>query len=176
MSLLALIRIVPRWAYYLLIFVGIAFGLMRAHVALTNKALEAERQRVTVLNQKNVIEAQNKAGLLTADNAAKTAALDNKFYKDYENAQKTADYWRTRAISERVPSRTKAANCAEAVTSGGMGDDAAAVTIDTRQIDVSSAAIIELSTVAGQMRAQVEYLQAKVKADRVTIDGSGDDK
>ena len=43
--------------------------------------------------------------------------------------------------------------------------------IDNRPLDLPSTAIIELSTIAGQMRAQVEYLQAKHLADVQTVNG-----
>ena len=50
-----------------------------------------------------------------------------------------------------------------------VGNDTTTATIDNRQIDVPSTAIIESSTIATQMRAQVEYLQAKHLADVQTV-------
>ena len=50
-----------------------------------------------------------------------------------------------------------------------MSDDTTTASIDNRPLDVPSTAIIELSTIAGQMRAQVEYLQAKHLADVRTV-------
>ena len=50
-----------------------------------------------------------------------------------------------------------------------MSDDTTTATIDNRPLDLPSAAIIELSTIATQMRAQVEYLQGKVRADVQTV-------
>ena len=50
-----------------------------------------------------------------------------------------------------------------------MSDDTTTASIDNRPLDVPSTAVIELSTIAGQMRAQVEYLQAKHFADAQTV-------
>ena len=50
-----------------------------------------------------------------------------------------------------------------------MSDYTTTASIDNRPLDVPSTAIIELSTIATQMRAQVEYLQAKHFADTHTV-------
>ena len=95
--------------------------------------------------------------------------LDTNYYKEYQNASKNADYWRNRALSERVPNQANDANNTTHSTSSGMGDDTATTAIDNRPLDLPSTAIVELSTIATQMRAQVEYLQGKVRADVRTV-------
>ena len=70
-----------------------------------------------------------------------------------------------------MPNQADCANNATNSTSGSVGNDTTTATIDNRQVDVPSTAIIELSTIAGQMRAQVEYLQAKHLADVQTVNG-----
>jgi len=118
-----------------------------------------------------VVQAQAKADSLTKSNAIATAQLDTNYYKEFQNATKTADYWRNRALTERVPNQANYTNDTAHSTSGSMGNDATAVSIDHRPLDVPSTAVIELSTIAGQMRAQVEYFQGKHLADVQTING-----
>ena len=113
--------------------------------------------------------AQAVASEKTQANAEQSAQLDKTYYEEFRNAEKDSNYWRNRYLTERVPSRTKVANCAETRTSTGVGDDAATDDRADRQLDVRGAAIIELSESAKQMRAQVLYLQGKVMTDAQTI-------
>ena len=170
MSFLAMIKFVPRWAYILLGVVAMLVGLTRWHNGRVDDAVVAERDRLGAVYAQELADAQTKATEKTQANATQTAQLDTNYYKEYQNATKNADYWRGRAQSERVPNQ---ANCTTndtaPRTSGGMGDDTATASIDNRPLDVQSTAIIELSTIAGQMRAQVEYLQAKHLADVRTV-------
>lgn len=154
--------------YYLMLFTlagvlcgGYFNGLRWQHKydALANK------------QQSAVVDAQAKADEKTKANATATAKLDTNYFKEYQNATKNADYWRNRALSERVPNQANGANNAATRASGSVGDDTATATIDNRPLDVPSTSIIELSTIAGQMRAQVEYLQAKHLADVQTVNG-----
>lgn len=121
-------------------------------------------------------QAQAVATQQTQANAEQSAQLDKTYYEEFQNATKNSDYWRARYLSERVPSRTKAANCAETRSSIGMGDDAAADIGADRSVDVSGSAIIELSESAKQMRAQVLYLQGKVMTDAQTINEANHEK
>ena len=170
MSILAMFKLVPRWMWLGLAVLAVMVWLTRWHNGRVDDAVVAERDRLGAVYAQELADAQAKADALTKSNATQTAQLDTNYYKEYQNASKTADYWRARAQSERVPNQ---ANCATndtaPRTSGGMGDDTTTATIDNRPLDVPSTAIIELSTIAGQMRAQVEYLQAKHLADVQTV-------
>ena len=146
-------------------------GLTRWHNARVDSAVASERERLGAVYAKQLADAQAKADEKTQANATTTAQLDTTYYKEYQNATKNADYWRARARSERVPNQANCANNATHSTSGGMGDDPTTASIDNRPLDLPSTAIIELSTIAGQMRAQVEYLQAKHLADVQTVNG-----
>ena len=93
--------------YYLLIFTlagllcgGYFNGLRWQHKydALVNK------------QQTAVVDAQAKADEQTKANTSTTAQLDTNFYKEYQNASKNADYWRNRALTERVPNKANGAN------------------------------------------------------------------
>ena len=149
---------------------AVMVGLTRWHNGRVDSAVARERDQLGAVYAQELADAQTQATEKTQANATQTAQLDTNYYKEYQNASKTADYWRARAQSERVPNQ---ANCATndtaPRTSGGMGDDTTTATIDNRPLDVPSTAIIELSTIAGQMRAQVEYLQAKHLADVQTV-------
>ena len=170
MSILAMFKLVPRWMWLGLAVLAVMVGLTRWHNGRVDDAVVAERDRLGAVYAQELADAQAKADEKTQANATTTAHLDTNFYKEYQNATKTADYWRARAQSERVPNQ---ANCATndtaPRTSGSMGDDTTTASIDNRPLDVPSTAIIELSTIAGQMRAQVEYLQAKHLADVQTV-------
>ena len=172
MSFLAMFKLVPRWMWLGLAVLAVMVGLTRWHNGRVDDAVARERDRLGAVYAQELADAQAKADEKTKANASTTAQLDTNYYKEYQNATKTADYWRNRAMSERVPNQ---ANCATDnathSTSGGMGNDTATASIDNRPIDLPSTAIIELSTIAGQMRAQVEYLQAKHKADVQTVNG-----
>ena len=149
---------------------AVMVGLTRWHNGRVDDAVTKERDRLGAVYAQEVADAQAKADALTKSNATQTAQLDTNYYKEYQNATKNADYWRSRAQSERVPNQANCAtNNATHSTSGSMGDDTTTTTIDNRPLDLPSTAIIELSTIAGQMRAQVEYLQAKHLADVQTV-------
>ena len=172
MSILAMFKLVPRWMWLGLAVLAVMVGLTRWHNGRVDDAVTKERDRLGAVYAQEVADAQTKADALTKANATATAQLDANYYKEYQNATKTADYWRARAQSERVSNQ---ANCATNdtahSTSGGMGDDTTTASIDNRPLDLPSTAVIELSTIATQMRAQVEYLQAKHLADVQTVNG-----
>lgn len=171
MSFLAMFKLVPRWMWLGLAVLAVMVGLTRWHNGRVDDAVARERDRLGAVYAQELADAQAKADALTKDNASTTAQLDTNYYREYQNASKNADYWRNRALSERMPNKANYANNAAHSTSSGMGDDTATTAIDNRPLDVPSTAIIELSTIAGQMRAQVEYLQAKHLADAHTVNG-----
>ena len=172
MSILAMFKLVPRWMWLGLAVLAVMVGLTRWHNGRVDDAVVAERDRLGAVYAQELADAQTKATEKTQANATATAKLDTSYFKEYQNASKTADYWRSRAVAERVSNQ---ANCATndtaPRTSGSMGDDPTTASIDSRPLDLPSTAIIELSTIAGQMRAQVEYLQAKHLADVRTVNG-----
>lgn len=171
MSVFAMIKLVPRWMWLGLAVLAVMVGLTRWHNGRVDDAVARERDRLGAVYAQELADAQAKADEKTKANAEATAQLDTNYFKDYQNANKTADYWRARALSERMPNQANCANNAAHSTSGGVGDDTTTTAIDNRPLDLPSAAIIELSTIAGQMRAQVEYLQAKHLADVQTVNG-----
>ena len=171
MSILAMLKLVPRWMWLGLAVLAVMIGLTRWHNGRVDDAVARERDRLGAVYAQELADAQAKADALTKSNATATAQLDTNYYREYQNATKNADYWRNRALSERVPNKANCANNAAHSTSSGVGDDTATTAIDNRPLDVPSTAIIELSTIAGQMRAQVEYLQAKHLADVQTVNG-----
>lgn len=171
MSFLAMLKLVPRWMWLGLAVLAVMVGLTRWHNGRVDDAVARERGRLGAVYAQELADAQAKADALTKDNASTTAQLDTNYYKEYQNASKNADYWRNRALAERVSNKANDANNTTHSTSGGMGDDTATTAIDNRPLDLPSTAVIELSTIAGQMRAQVEYLQAKHLADVQTVNG-----
>ena len=172
MSFLAMLKFVPRWAYILLGVVAMLVGLTHWHNGRVDAAVAKERDRLSAVYAQQLADAQTKANEKTQSNATATAQLDTNYFKEYQNATKNADYWRSRAQSERVPNQANCAtNNATNSTSGSMGNDTTTASIDNRPLDLPSTAIIELSTIATQMRAQVEYLQAKNLADVQTVNG-----
>ena len=172
MSILAMLKLVPRWMWLGLAVLAVMVGLTRWHNGRVDDAVVAERDRLGAVYAQEVADAQTKADEKTKANATQTAQLDTNYFKEYQNATKNADYWRARAQSERVPNQANCAtdNAAHS-TSGSMGNDTTTATIDNRPLDVPSTAIVELSTIATQMRAQVEYLQGKHLADAQTVNG-----
>ena len=160
----------PTWGQIAVIGL-VALSLFLAGAKLNGKRWAARVANDALAQKTAQLEAQARAAEKTAQNAAQSAQLDKTYYEEYRNATKNADYWRARYLTERVPSRTKAANCAETRSSTGVGDDAAADIGEDRQLDVSGAAIIELSGAAKQMRAQVLYFQGKKSVDDVTVNG-----
>lgn len=171
MSILAMLKLVPRWMWLGLAVLAVMVGLTRWHNGRVDDAVARERDRLGAVYAQELADAQVVAKNATTENAEATAQLDTNYYKEYQNASKTADYWRNRALSERMPNQANCANNAAHSTSGGVGDDTTTTAIDNRPLDLPSTAIIELSTIAGQMRAQVEYLQAKHLADVQTVNG-----
>lgn len=169
MSILAMFKLVPRWMWLGLAVLAVMVGLTRWHSGRVDDAVARERDRLGAVYAQELADAQAKADALTKSNAEATAQLDTNYFKEYQNAAKNVDYWRNRALTERVPNQSNCTNNATHSTSVSMGDDTATTAIDNRPLDVPSTAIIELSTIAGQMRAQVEYLQAKHLADVATI-------
>ena len=170
MSILAMFKLVPRWMWLGLAVLAVMVGLTRWHNGRVDDAVVAERDRLGAVYAQELADAQTKADARTKSNATTTAQLDTNYFKEYQNASKTADYWRARAQSERMPNQANCAtNNATPRASDSMGDDPTTTTIDNRPLDVPSTAVIELSTIAGQMRAQVEYLQAKHLADVQTV-------
>ena len=171
MSILAMFKLVPRWMWLGLAVLAVMVGLTRWHNGRVDNAVAHERDRLGAVYAKQLADAQAKADEKTQANATTTAQLDTNYYKEYQNATKNADYWRTRAQSERVPNQANCANNAAHSQSGSMGDDTATATIDNRPLDVPSTAVIELSAIAGHLRAQVKYLQGKHLADVQTVNG-----
>ena len=170
MSILAMLKLVPRWMWLGLAVLAVMVGLTRWHNGRVDAAVVKERDRLGAVYAQEVADAQAEADALTKSNATTTAQLDANYYKEYQIATKNADYWRARAQSERVPNQANCAtNNATPRTSGCMCDDPTTTTIDNRPLDLPSTAIVELSTIATQMRAQVEYLQGKVRADVRTV-------
>ena len=159
--------VMSRWLRLLVMRKG--GGLTRWHKGRVDSAVAHERERFGAVYAQELADAQDKADAQTKANATATAQLDTNYFKEYQNASKNADYWRNRALTERVPNQANGANNAENRTSGGMGNDPATTAIDNRPLDVPSTAIVELSTIAEQMRAQVEYLQGKHLADVQTV-------
>ncbi len=173
-SLIALLRTVPRWLWILLFCLAAVIGFIRLYESnmkkAVDKAVTVERLRVEALYEKQVQASIVQAEASTAENTKSTAQLDVNYFKEYQNAVSNVNYWRNRALSERVPNETTCAkNLPVTSSTSNVGDGATTATIDNRQIDVPSASIIELSTIASKMRAQVEYLQDKVNIDAATV-------
>ena len=174
-SMAGFLGLLPPWAVGALIIALMAVsGLVGAK--LNGQRWAAKYERLQHSYESAQAQAQAVATEKTQANVEQSAQLDKTYFEEYQNATKNSDYWRNRYQSERVPSRTKAANCAETRTSTGMGNDTAADDRADQSLDVSGAAIIELSESAKQMRAQVEYLQNKVTIDQKPINGANHEK
>ena len=174
-SVAGFLGLLPPWV------IGALFIALMAASGIAGAKLNGQRwavkyERLQRSYESAQAQAQAVAAQQTQANAEQSAQLDKTYYTEYQNATKNSDYWRTRYLSERVPSRTKAANCAETRTSTGVGDDAAADAGADRSMDVRGSAIIELSESAKQMRAQVLYLQGKVTTDAQTINEANHEK
>ena len=161
----ALFGVVPPWLLYALI----ALALMMSGAKLNGMRWALKYKRLQHSYESAQAHAQAVATEKTTENATATAQLDKTYYEEYQNAQKTADYWRNRVRAERVPVCAKTANNPETRATGSMGNDPATDASADRSVDLPSAAIIQLSESAGKMRAQVEYLQGKVMTDAQTI-------
>ena len=172
-SMAGFLGLLPPW-----VIVALVVALMAASglagAKLNGQRWAAKYERLQHSYESAQAQAQAVATQQTQANAEQSAQLDKTYYEEFRNAEKDSNYWRNRYLTERVPSRTKAANCAETRSSTGVGDDAAADIGADRSVDVSSSAIIELSESAKQMRAQVQYFQGKKSVDDVTVNGEND--
>ena len=118
MSILAMFKLVPRWMWLGLVVGACATGWMSSYRWHHRYDVLVNKQ------QADVLQAQAAASQATQANATTTAQLDTKYYKEFQNASKTADYWRARAQSERVPNQANcAANDTAHSTSSGVGND-----------------------------------------------------
>ena len=172
-SMAGFLGLLPPW------IVGVLFVALMAASGLAGAKLNGQRwaakyERLQHSYESAQAQAQAVATQQTQANAEQSAQLDKTYYEEYQNATKNSDYWRARYLSERVPSLTKTAHCAETHTSTGVGNDAAADDRADQSLDVRGAAIIELSESAKQMRAQVLYFQGKKSVDDVTVNGESD--
>lgn len=172
-SVAGFLGLLPPW------IVGVLFISLTAASGLAGAKLNGQRwaakyERLQHSYESAQAQAQAVATQQTQANAEKSAQLDKTYYEEFQNAEKDSDYWRNRYLTERVPSLTKAANCAETRSSTGVGNDTAADDRADQSLDVSSSAIIELSESAKQMRAQVLYFQGKKSVDDVTVNGESD--
>ena len=169
-SMAGFLGLLPPW-----VIVALVVALMTASglagAKLNGQRWAAKYERLQHSYESAQAQAQAVATQQTQANAEQSAQLDKTYYEEYQNATKNSDYWRNRYQSERVPSRTQTANCTDARTSTGMGNDTAADDRADRSVDVRGAAIIELSESAKQMRAQVLYFQGKKSVDDVTVNG-----
>ncbi len=172
-SMAGFLGLLPPW-----VIVALVVALMAASglagAKLNGQRWAAKYERLQHSYESAQAQAQAVATQQTQANAEQSAQLDKTYYEEFQNATKNSDYWRARYLSERVPSLTKAANCAETRASIGVGNDTAADTTADRSMDVRGAAIIELSESAKQMRAQVLYFQGKKSVDDVTVNGEND--
>lgn len=174
-SMAGFLGLLPPWV------VGALFIALMAASGLAGAKLNAQRWAVKYERLQHSYEsaqarAQAMATQQTQANAEQSAQLDKTYYEEFRNAEKYSDYWRARYLTERVPSLTKTAHCAETRATGGMGNDTAADIGADRSMDVSGSAIVDLSESAKQMRAQVLYFQGKVTTDAQTINGANHEK
>ena len=174
-SMAGFLGLLPPW------IVGVLFVALMAASGLAGAKLNGQRwaakyERLQHSYESAQAQAQAVATQQTQANAEQSAQLDKTYYEEYQNATKNSDYWRARYLSERVPSLTKTAHCAETRSSTGVGNDTAADIGADRSMDVSGSAIVELSESAKQMRAQVLYLQGKVMTDAQTINEANHEK
>ena len=174
-SVAGFLGLLPPW-----VIVALVVALMAASglagAKLNGQRWAAKYERLQHSYESAQAQAQAVATQQTQANAEQSAQLDKTYYEEFRNAEKDSNYWRNRYLTERVPSRTKAANCAETRSSTGMGNDTAADIGADRSVDVRGAAIIELSESAKQMRAKILYLQGKVTTDAQTINEANHEK
>ena len=172
-SMAGFLGLLPPWVIgALVVALMAASGL--AGAKLNGQRWAAKYERLQHSYESAQAYAQAVASEKTQVNADQSAQLDKTYYEEFRNAEKDSNYWRNRYLSERVPNRTKTANCTENRASTGMGNDTAADIGADRSVDVRGAAIIELSESAKQMRAQVLYFQGKKSVDDVTVNGEND--
>ena len=174
-SVAGFLGLLPPW-----VIVALVVALMAASglagAKLNGQRWAAKYERLQHSYESAQAQAQAVATQQTQANAEQSAQLDKTYYEEFRNAEKDSNYWRNRYLSERVPNRTKTANCTDARTSTGVGNDTAADDRADQSLDVSGAAIIELSESAKQMRAQVLYFQGKKSVDDVTVNGANHEK
>ena len=169
-SVAGFLGLLPPWVIgALVVALMAASGL--AGAKLNGQRWAAKYERLQHSYESAQAQAQAVATQQTQANAEQSAQLDKTYYEEFRNAEKNSDYWRARYLSERVPSLTKTAHCAETRTSTGVGNDTAADIGADRSLDVSGSAIVDLSESAKQMRAQVLYFQGKKSVDDVTVNG-----
>ena len=172
-SMAGFLGLLPPW-----VIVALVVALMAASglagAKLNGQRWAAKYERLQHSYESAQAQAQAVAAQQTQANAEQSAQLDKTYYEEFQNATKNSDYWRARYLSERVPSLTKTAHCAETRTSTGVGNDTAADIGADRSMDVSGSAIVDLSESAKQMRAQVLYFQGKKSVDDVTVNGGSD--
>ena len=169
-SVAGFLGLMPPWS------VGVLFIVLMAASGLAGAKLNGQRwsakyERLQHSYESAQAYAQAVATEKTQANVEQSAQLDKTYFEEYQNATKNSDYWRNRYLSERVPSRTKTANCAETRASTGVGNDPATDDSGVGQIDVSRSAIVELREHTDKMRAQVLYFQGKKSVDDVTVNG-----
>ena len=169
-SMAGFLGLLPPWVIVALV-VALMAGSGLAGAKLNGQRWAVKYERLQHSYESAQAYAQAVASEKTQVNADQSAHLDKTYYEEYQNATKNSDYWRNRYLTERVPVRAKAANCAETRTSTGVGNDAAADDRADRQLDVRGAAIVDLSESAKQMRAQVLYFQGKKSVDDATVNG-----
>ena len=173
-SVAGFLGLMPPW-----VIVALVVALMAASglagAKLNGQRWAAKYERLQHSYESAQAQAQAVATQQTQANAEKSAQLDKTYYEEFRNAEKYSDYWRARYLTERVPSRTKAANCAETRTSTGVGDDTATDNSGIGQIDVSRSAIVELREHTDKMRAQVLYFQGKKSVDDATVNAANKD-
>ena len=169
-SMAGFLGLLPPW-----VIVALVVALMAASglagAKLNGQRWAAKYERLQHSYESAQAYAQAVASEKTQVNADQSAHLDKTYYEEYQNATKNSDYWRNRYQSERVPSRTQAANRTENRTSTGVGNDAATDNSGAGQVDVSRSAIVELREHTDKMRAQVLYFQGKKSVDDATVNG-----
>ena len=174
-SMAGFLGLLPPW-----VIVALVVALMTASglagAKLNGQRWAAKYERLQHSYESAQAQAQAVATQQTQANAEQSAQLDKTYYEEFRNAEKDSNYWRNRYLTERVPSRTQTANCTDARTSTGMGNDTAADDSGIGQIDVSRSAIVELREHTDKMRAQVLYFQGKVTTDAQTINGANHEK
>ena len=140
-SMAGFLGLLPPW-----VIVALVVALMAASglagAKLNGQRWAAKYERLQHSYESAQAYAQAVASEKTQVNADQSAQLDKTYYEKFRNAEKYSDYWRARYLTERVPNRTKTANCTDARTSTGMGNDTAADDRADRSVDVSSSAII----------------------------------
>ena len=174
-SVAGFLGLMPPWIVGALI-IALMAGSGLAGAKLNGQRWAVKYERLQHSYESAQAYAQAVASEKTQVNADQSAQLDKTYYEEFQNATKNSDYWRNRYLSERVPSRAKAANCTETRTSTSVGNDTAADNSGIGQIDVSRSAIVELREHTDKMRAQVLYFQGKVMTDAQTINEANHEK